>query len=1548
MDNLSGQTLKTTYRILERIGAGGFGAVYRATQIGIDREVAIKIILPEHANTSVFIQRFETEAQLVARLEHPHIVPLYDYWREPGGAYLVMRYLRGGSVRAMLEHLDKGWKPALVGQMLAQIGSALTFAHSNGVVHRDLKTDNILLDEQGNCYLGDFGIAKNLGGNLNLTADAILGTPAYLSPEQIRGEDATTQSDIYAFGIVAYEALTGVKPFYDLTPATVLFKQLHDPLPDVTMLVPSLPTTVNNVLQRATSKDPSQRYTTAIDFAVDFQRALRDKLSPAEMNSPANGQLSTAEILGELADSQIVAKNPYKGLRAFQQADAGDFFGRRSLVERLIRRVKQTGQTEENVGFLAVVGPSGSGKSSVVRAGLLPAIRNGELDESLVWYVTEMIPGTHPMEEMEAALLSIATTDAPDLLKILKEDTRGFIRAVRRVMPGDNSRLVLLIDQFEELFTLVEGEETRQHFLNTLLETANDPRSRIVVLITLRADFYDKPLLYAGFGDLIRRRTELVLPLSQEELEEAILGPATRVGVQTEPGLTQAIITEVVQQPGALPLLQYALTELYERREGRRMTLNAYQQIGGTAGALARRADDVYEGFDEATQAEARQMFMRLVTLGDGTEDTRRRVLQSELLSIAGVNNMSKIIETFGKYRLLTFDHDPLTRGATVEVAHEALIRQWERMRNWLEESREGLRLQRRLASSAEEWIRSGRERSFLARGLQLQQFEQRAELQGIALNALESEYQRASIMARDALLEEERQRKAREEALERRAANRLRFLAAFMFISAVIGIGLALYAFSQRQEAETERVAAEGARQDAEQALIIAEKNEAENSSLALAANARNAQAEGNMPLALALALEAEKAFTPQPVEVLRVLAGMTYAPGVRYRLNEHTGSVVSVAFAPDGTSYLSAGADGILVLNATSMSEEIWRVETGKRITTAEFAPDGAVFAAALDDFSVRLYDTANGAEIRAFEGHEMTVNDLEFTSDGKTLVSVSDDHTIRLWNVTSGKEERRFEGSAGALLRLAIAPVDSVLVTTSADETIKDTTQDIVDRVVLVWDMATGEIKTKIDPKSGFIRALAVSPDGTTISIGIYDGTNRGTIRFYSITTGEETARLYAHTDILTDVVYSPDGRYIASTSWQGDAQVWDIARGLRLQQFVGFPDRILSLDYSPNGEYLVVGSGNTGNNDFVERAKDTSVFLIDLKNRDEITTLRGHADWVWTVDISPDGTKLATGSGPLRYNAEANPLPDTSVRIWDAATHAEIAQLVGHTNTVDSVVFLPDNERVLSSAWDTTIILWDIAKQSALHTYTGHEGAVYDLSLSADGSQFLSASGDGTVRLWDTESGDELKLFDLRPFGTDNANAVNGVRFSPDETRFVTGSADKIVRVWDVATGEVVLTLEGHTETVNETIYSPDGTIIASSSWDDSIRLWDAATGKFIRTLTGHNGNTFGLVFTADNAILLSTSQDTTIRMWKVATGEELHRFQGHSDWVQEVDIAPDGLTAFSGAQDRLAKLWRLNLTAEQLSAFAAENRYIRDLTCVEKVRYRVESDECTAN
>ncbi len=1519
---LSGKTVKS-YDIDTLLGKGGYGVVYRARQKAVARDVAIKVILQRYANSPEFIRRFEAEAQVIARLEHPHVVPLYDYWREPDSAFLVMRFLRGGSLRDRLDEFG-ALRLESIGQILEQVASALTFAHRNGVIHRDIKADNILLDEEGNAYLGDFGIAKELGTEANLTKDNIIGTPAYLAPEQIRGDVVSPQSDIYAFGIMLYEILTGSRPFANLTPATLLYKHLNEPLPLIDHNQLNLPPSINNIIQRATAKDVSVRYPDAMALVKELQQTL-------QMDSTID-ELSTLE-LGRAEYTLLEAKNPYKGLRAFQQSDADDFFGRSVMINRILGRLEED-VVEAN--FLAVIGPSGSGKSSLVKAGVIPALRQGKIEGSDGWFFAEMVPSDDPIEELEAALLSVSISPLPRMRELLREGAYGLTEGVQWSLPTEASKLVLLIDQFEEIFTQIEDEDERQHFLNLIHYAVMADDSPVIVMITLRADFYDKPLLYPEFGELIRQRTELVLPLSNQELEESITGPANRVGAILEDGLVERIVHDVREQPGALPLLQYALTELFERRDGPLLLLRAYEDIGGTLGALAKRAEEVFGRFNPQSQDMAKQVFLRLVTLGEGQEDTRRRVTQTELLSLGSTDIIEDIIDRFGRYRLLTFDHDEVTRSATVEVAHEALIRQWERLRDWLDNSREDLRLSRRLLHAAQEWKQFGNDNSYLLQGSRLEQFSEWAETTSLSLNQAEANFLSASVNAHEKQLDAERKRQEREEALEHRTTQFLRLLVAVFAVAFVIAIGLSIFAFNQSTIATEQQELAESERERAETALSIAEDNERKNLSLALAANARNALVENEPALALPIALSANEAHAPAEAEVLRILGLTAFSPGPRFRFTNAQQSVLAVASNYDGTISAYGGVDGMVHLVNNTTGNDIRSVATESSILGLSFSPDGRFLAAGLEDSTVIVWVVANGEEQYRLSGHTQIVTDVEFSPDSQLLASSSGDSSIRLWDMATGETLHILDDHTGFVMKLSFAKDGTRLVSSSADETLTSSADDITDRTVRIWDVETGENILTIDPKSGFIRDVEFSPDGRTVASTSWDFDNGGTARIYDAKSGLELRRFFAHRDVITNIEFSPDGTQLVTASWDKSVRFWDIDKSIEVKSYVDFAERIIDIEFTPDGEYLLIGLGNVGDNAITtaeDNPSDTSMILWDLQNRTQVQVFSGHDDWTWTTDISPDGMLTASGSGPLRISETSGDV-DTTVRIWDIETGEVIQTLSGHTDTVDSVKFTQDGAYLLSASWDGTIKQWDVITGQLLQTYEGHDGKVYMIDLLANGEEFISASADGTLKRWNIDSGEVLSTY------SGHDGEVNGIDVNTDGSLMVSASADQTLRLWDIATGDEIRQYLGHESSVNEVQFSHAGDFIISTSWDDTVRMWDTETGEEIRQFIGHTGNTFGIDITEDDSILLTTSSDTSVRMWDIASGEELNRFDQHNDWVQEVVFSPDETFAISAGQDRVLREWRIARTSEQLVEFAKNNRYIRDLTCEERLTYRL--------
>ncbi|MEP7294014.1 MAG: LuxR C-terminal-related transcriptional regulator, partial [Chloroflexota bacterium] len=509
-----------------------------------------------------------------------------------------------------------------------------------------------------------------------------------------------------------------------------------------------------------------------------------------ELNLIVSSMSDVAPTVLESRSALIEPTNPFKGLQAFQSVDYDRFFGREALTEKLLKRMAESPRTQgtartdavlleaNRARLLAILGPSGTGKSSLVKAGLIPALWRGELPGSEKWFVVEMRPGTRPFDELEIVLSRVTASTSVNLHEQLQRDQWGLLRAAEMILPADDSELVLVIDQFEEVFTLVAEESTRTRFLDMLVATVTDPRSRLQVVITLRADFYDRPLRYPRLGDIIQSRMVTVLPLTPEGLERAIVKPAEAVGVRFEEGLVASIAAEMNYQPGALPLLQYALTELFERRQGRLLTQDAYREIGGAVGALAKRAEQLYAELSVESQDMALQMFLRLVILGDSNDDARRRTSRAELLSLAPDSDMmDELIDTFAAYRLLTLDNDAGTRSPTVEVAHEAILREWRRLSTWIEESREDIKMRQQLDRTAEEWIAQGKEVSYLASGQRLEQFAGWASDKRRALTALERAYIEASLAERQQQNEAEAARQQHETKLERRSRTVLRSL---------------------------------------------------------------------------------------------------------------------------------------------------------------------------------------------------------------------------------------------------------------------------------------------------------------------------------------------------------------------------------------------------------------------------------------------------------------------------------------------------------------------------------------------------------------------------------------------------------------------------------------------------------------------------------------------------------------------------------------------------------------------------------------------------
>jgi WD40 repeat protein len=1238
------------------------------------------------------------------------------------------------------------------------------------------------------------------------------------------------------------------------------------------------------VIAQATAKNPRARYADAMTMAAEFRQIVNDHVQKsrqpiaAPIPTVTNGGTATKREFN-IADIPMDPVNPYKGLRAFQEADSLDFYGRETFNEKLLKRLQEPGAFSS---FLAVVGPSGSGKSSVVKAGLIPSLRKGEMHGSENWFYVEMTPKAHPMAELEQALFKVTTKRDANFKETLHaEDGYGLFRALDQALPDEKSELVIVIDQFEELYTLTEDEAEREQFLKVLVKAVGEALSRVWIIITLRADFVGRPLQHQEFGNLITERIEFVLPMSAKELEQSIVGPANRVGLKIEGSLVAVIVADVNKQPGALPLLQYALTELYNNRKGITLTLDAYRTMGGISGALARRADELYVQMKNESKQAARQLFLRLITISEGSEATRRRAMQAELTSVADEgekNRIQQIMNNFAKYRLLTFDHDPTTRAPTVEIAHEALIREWDQFRTWIRDSREQLQAQRRLTTATEDWVKSNRDSSFLASGSRLEEFERLANEKTLILNAQENEYLNASM------------------SLKRRNTRIWRgvvvgFVAAFILISI-----FAVVAYISQQTAEKER----------ERATNEATISRSQTLALTALTGVTN-----NEPLDLSLLLSVQ-AWRTYPTFDARnaLLTSILIRPQLISYLNGHIEGVGSVAFSPNPDQPIIAGAslDETLILWDANTHQQIGEPLRGhtQRVNSVAFNPDGTQLVSGGSGGQVILWELSDGGQSvshHVLGTHTQAVWTVAFSADGQFAASAGQEGVVILWEVNSGETLARLEGHIGDVYTVAFSPDGRYLASGGEDF------------LVHLWDINDLSEVTVTTPleASSVIYSVAFSPDGLMLAAASADQY----VYLWNMSTETTSPPYGPFGNEVRSVTFAPGSSIFAAGDARGRIVLGNYLLGTSTSVRSPSPNSVSSVSFAPDGCHLAYSS-----------LSSTSAFLSDVCVTQPLaTSLTGHTQPVLDVAMSPDNRTIASLSGNLSDSTFGE------LWLWDTTTGEHRDLLTDYEDDfATSVAFTSDGQRVaIGGVFEGEVLMWDVSSgEQVVQFDTGRSILVLAFSPETERTLLATAGADNLISLWTV---DDDTLIPVGEPLAGHTERILALAFNADGTQLVSGSGDNMMRLWDVATGQQIgEPFDGHDEAITGVAFSPDGTMLASVSRDETVRLWNTETHALMgQPLTPGFRWINDVAFSPDGTTLAIGTQSRAVILWDVATRRMIGvPLIGHLDQVNSLAFSRDGQTLVSGGTDRNILLWDVGIMNWQDRACHIANRSLTEL------------------
>ena len=1432
------------FRILRKLGQGGMGAVYLGRDQKLGRKVALKLLRPETMGSKEAVERFLFEARTTARFNHPHIVTIYAVGEHQERPYVALEFLEGQTLRERAQTDRLGLKGTL--RVGLAIADALAEAHRHGILHRDLKPENVMIPRDGRLRVVDFGLAKRVAGvslatsdpgtsgnapvdattqlpdNFQTGNDGVRGTPLYMAPEQWSSAPLTPATDVWSLGLMTYELLAGEHPCAGQDKLQICYRvcDTHEPMPP---LVADVPPVLRDIIARCLVKDPLARPNLE-EIREVFEYVLAD-------DRP------------HLAEE----RSPFPGLLPLDERYSEQFFGRETETNAFLERMRE-------VPVLPVVGPSGAGKSSFVLAGVVPRLR-----EHGRWIVLRLRPGRSPIRALAARLLSGAESsrassnrtpwsdsgastagdpasssnlagrdlDAAEaeLADELATSPAALGLRLTEIAERERAWVLLFVDQLEELRTLCEDEVQRRTFMDALCLSADDADIPVRTVFTLRDDFLGRLAEGPVARDTLSRVTVLRTP-GPEALGEILRGVAGSVRYTfDDETLVDRIVGDVRGEQAALPLIQFAGQALWRRRNRtkRLLQIDAYEDMGRVAGALALHTDEVLAGLPPPQLRLAKAILVRLVS----PEGTRQVLPRSQLLD--GLDpEADELADRLIRERVLLVRRGGAsTDEPEVELVHESLIASWERLARWLEESRDELTFLHEVGQAASLWERRGRRPDELWREDALADALRRL----LRCNSTPPDTVRDFLDAGQ----------TRERAHIRRRNTLVAASFALLIALAVSLAMLALYAMDARKQAQ------EG------------EKEAQQRRAEALAEGAQSALLRGDL---LDAGARVRESLELQDTLMGRALLWQVSGSQLRWTADLGV-KLEDVDFSNDGHWVAAVGETGTVFL-VDAITRKTRYLRSGDNLIVAvAFSPNSRKLATGNDLGEITVWDLEDDSAYRFPDHHRGSLIDLRFTPDGDHLASAGRNGLAHLWDTTSGAKVRSFHGHEHFVRAVAFSPAGDLMATGSND------------RTAVLWDVETGEVLHVLEGHEAEVETVSIAPDGARIASGSADGT----VRLWDATTGEPIAVLSGHEGPVEQVAFGSDGNILASAGHDMTVRLWDARTGSPIRTLRGHEGWITGLAFSPESRDLV-----SAGHDFTVRMwrdaadgaraglpearghgaevtdacftpdgrsivssgwGDRSLRVWDRHSGEQRAVLTGHAAQLNTVACSPDGRLVATG-GVARV-----------VTLWDLDAGEVAGVLQGHDGMIRGLEFDARGSRLVSTSEDGTIAVWDVASQKLTGRLSGHEMGVGHAKFASDGNHIASAADDGTVRLWDASTGEVLWTVEQlgRPRSVEFA-AQRGSCFAVDGHE---------VFEWDVDSGrggsarhtdEPLLALRLH----------PHRPVLGVAGQNGFAALVELENLHGLELLVGHTGETRAIDFSPDGYYALTAGQDGTVRVW----------------------------------------------------------------------------------